>query len=101
MPASIELRPQSGATFTNSPKGDQVTLMGKNGILVILHGADLHTSYSGSTDIKTGYATLVEVQRLEDFEGVVQLGLGVSGAACYRAFVLTNPARLVIDIQAS
>jgi len=101
LPASIELRPQSGATFTNSPKGDQVTLMGKNGILVILHGADVHTSYSGSTDIKTGYATLVEVRRMEDFEGVVQLGLGVSGAACYRAFVLTNPARLVIDIQAS
>lgn len=100
-PASIELRPQPGATFTNSPKGDQVTLTGKNGVLVIIHGADLHTSYSGSTDIKTGYATLVEVRQLEDFEGVVQLGLGVSGATCYRAFILSNPSRLVIDIQAA
>jgi hypothetical protein len=99
-PASIEVRPQSGTTFTNSPKGDQVTLTGTNGVLVIIHGADLHTSYSGSTDIKTGYATLVEVRQLEDFEGVVQLGLGVSGATCYRAFILTNPSRLVIDIQA-
>jgi hypothetical protein len=100
-PASIELRPQSGTTFTNSPKGDQVTLTGANGVLVIIHGADLHTSYGGSTDIKTGYATLVEVRQLEDFEGVVQLGLGVSGATCYRAFILTNPVRLVIDVQAS
>jgi len=100
-PASIELRPQSGTTFTNSPRGDQVTLMGKNGILVIIRGADLHTSYSGSTDITTGYATLVEVRRVEDFEGVVQLGLGVSDATCYRAFILTNPTRLVIDIQSA
>jgi hypothetical protein len=99
-PASIELRPQSGTTFNNSPKGDQVTLAGKNGILVVIHGADLHTSYSGSRDLKTGYATLVEVRPVEDFEGVVQLALGVSGATCYRAFVLTNPVRLVIDIQA-
>ncbi|HEV2032734.1 MAG TPA: hypothetical protein VGU71_00800 [Candidatus Dormibacteraeota bacterium] len=99
-PASIELRPQSGSTFTTSPKGDQVTLLGKNGILVVIRGADLHTRYSGSTDLKTGYATLVEVRQVEDFEGVVQLGLGVSGATCYRAFVLTNPDRLVIDIKA-
>jgi hypothetical protein len=100
-PASVELRPQSGTTFTSSPKGDQVTLTGKNGVLVIIHGADLHSSYSGSTDLKTGYATLVEVRQLEDFEGVVQLGLGISGATCYRAFILTNPTRLVIDIQAA
>jgi len=100
-PASIELRPQAGTVFTNSPKGDQVTLVGSNGILVVIRGADLHTSYSGSTDIKTGYATLVEVRQLEDFEGVVQLGLGVSGTTCYRAFILTNPSRLVIDVQAA
>jgi hypothetical protein len=100
-PASIELRPQSGTVFTTSPKGDQVTLSGTNGILVVIHGADLHTSYSGTTDVKTGYATLVEVRKVEDFEGVVQFGLGISGATCYRAFVLDNPSRLVIDVQAA
>ena len=99
-PGTVELRTQSGTSFTQAPSGQSVTLAGKNGILVIVHGADLHTSYSGSTDLKTGYATLVEVRRVEDFEGVVQLGLGVSGAACYRAFFLTNPDRLVIDIKA-
>jgi hypothetical protein len=97
---SVELQPQSGTRFTNSPKGDQVTVAGKNGILVVIHGSDLHTSYSGSRDIKTGYAVLVEVRQVEDFEGVVQLALGVSGATCYRAFTMTNPDRLVIDIQA-
>ena len=99
-PATTELRTQTGTTFTNSPRGDQVTIAGKNGILVILHGADLHTNYSGSTDLKTGYTSLVEVRQVEDFEGVVQLALGVSGATCYRAFTLTNPDRLVIDIKA-
>jgi hypothetical protein len=99
-PTTIELRTQSGTGFTTSPKGDQVTLAGRNGILVVIHGADLHTSYTGSTDIKTGYATLVEVRQVEDFEGVVQLALGLTGAPCYRAFMLTNPDRLVIDIQA-
>ncbi len=96
----VQLQVQAGTLFTRSPRGDQVTLAGKNGILLIIRGADMHTGYSGPTDIKTGYATLVEVQQVEDFEGVVQLGLGVSGATCYRAFVLTNPERLVIDIQA-
>jgi hypothetical protein len=99
-PTSIDLRSQTGTTFTNSPKGDQVTLAGKNGILVVIHNADLHTSYSGSRDIKAGYAALVEVRIVEDFEGVVQLAIGVSGATCYRAFLLANPNRLVIDIQA-
>ena len=99
-PASIELRPQSGTSFTQGASGQTVTLAGTNGILVVIHGADLHTNYTGSTDIKTGYASLVEVRQVEDFEGVVQLGLGVSSATCYRAFILTNPTRLVIDVQA-
>jgi hypothetical protein len=97
----VQLQVQTGTVFTRSPRGDQVTLAGKNGILLIIRGADLHTSYSGSTDLKTGYATLAEVQQVEDFEGVVQLGLGVSGATCYRAFTLSNPSRLVIDVQAA
>lgn len=97
----IEVRTQTGTTFTRSPRGDQVTLAGENGILVVIHGADLHTGYSGPADIKTGYSALIEVQQIEDFEGTVQLALGVSGAACHRAFLLTNPDRLVIDVQAA
>ncbi|TMC54731.1 MAG: AMIN domain-containing protein [Chloroflexi bacterium] len=100
-PSSVEVKPQAGTTFTRSPSGQTVTLLGSNGILVIIHGTDLHTAYTGSFDIKTGYTGLVEVQRVEDFEGVVQLGLGISGPACYRSFFLSNPDRLVIDIQTS
>ena len=100
-PSSIELRTQSGTSFIQGASGQTVTLQGKNGILVIIHGADLHTSYSGSTDIKTGYTTLVEVRQVEDFEGVVQLALGINGPTCYRSFFLSDPDRLVIDIQSA
>lgn len=98
-PTQVEIRPSSGTTYTLSPSGMQTTLKGKDSILVIIHGSDLHTSYSGSTDIVTGYTGLAEVKRLEDFEGVVQLGLGLNGPACYRVSWLTSPTRLVIDVQ--
>jgi hypothetical protein len=68
-------------------------------LLVKIEGADAHTAYSGPTDIKTGYAGLLEVRKVGDFEGVVQWALGLSKPACYQATILTNPARLVIDIQ--
>lgn len=100
-PASVEVIPQESTTFTRSPSGQSVTVQGSRGILVKLHGADLHTNYSGSTDIKTGYPALLEITRVEDFEGVVQLGLGISGTGCYRWFFMSNPDRLVIDIQTS
>jgi hypothetical protein len=97
----VEVSIQSGTTFTLSPSGMQTTLKGKNGILVTIHNADLHSSYSGPIDIVTGYSGLAEVRRVQDFEGTVQLGLGVNGPACYRVFWLTNPSRLVIDVQNS
>lgn len=101
IPGDVQVSAPGGTTFTLSPSGQSVNLQGDHGILVTIRGADLHTSYSGSVDIVTGYGTLAEVRRVQDFEGVVQLGLGVKGAGCYRAFFLTNPDRLVIDVQAS
>jgi hypothetical protein len=99
-PTSIDVRPQSGTTFTNSPRGDLVKLAGNNGILLVIHNADMHTSYAGPTDLKPGYATLAEVRRVEDFEATVQLGLGVTGATCYRVLFLQNNATgIAIDIK--
>jgi hypothetical protein len=98
-PSSIELRQQSNSTFTQGASGQIVTLAGSAGLLVVIHGADEHTAYSGATDFKTNYPVLVEARQMEDFEGTVQWGLGLSKSACYRAFFLTNPTRLVIDVQ--
>jgi hypothetical protein len=98
-PNSISIRPQSGTSFTNSPKGDTVILSGQNGLLIVIRGTDAHTSYSGALDFKAVGPSLREVRRLEDFEGQVQWGLGVANNACYRTFILSNPTRLVVDVQ--
>jgi hypothetical protein len=100
-PSSIDVSTQANTKFTKSPSGLPVTLAGKDGVLVTIKGSDGHTAFSGSTDIKTGYKGLVEVRELQDFEGTVQWGLGLSATPCFRAFILTNPTRLVIDIQTS
>ena len=93
--------PSAGTTFTLSPSGQQATLKGDHGILITIHGSDLHTSYTGSTDIVTGDPTIAEVRRVQDFEGVVQLGLGVNGTGCYNAYWMAGPDRLVIDVARS
>ena len=100
-PGKVDVAPQSSANFILGPSGQPVTLAGNAGLLITIHGADEHTAYSGATDFKTGYPVLLEARQVQDFEGVVQWGLGLSKSACYRAFFLTNPARLVIDIQTS
>ena len=99
MPHDVQISTRGDTTFTQSPSGMAATLKGRKGVLVVIHGSDLHSAYNGSIDMVTGYPILAEVKRLEDFEGVVQLGLGVNGSGCYRAFFLTNPDRLVIDVQ--
>ena len=76
-------------------------LAGTNGVMVIVRGSDAHTAYAGLRDVKTMFTGLLDVRVIEDFEGQVSLGLGVSGKACYRASFLANPVRLVIDIQNS
>ena len=100
-PGSIQVRPQAGTTFVTDPKGDQVKLAGQDGIMVVINGADSHTAYSGSTDIKTGFSGLLEVRKIGEFEGAVLWAMGLSKPACFHADMLSNPTRLVLDIQTS
>ena len=99
LPGSISIRPQASTTFNQSPSGMAIRVAGRHGILVIIRGTDAHTAYSGTRDIKTAFPGLVEVRVLEDFEGQVSVGLGVNQTGCYRATLLANPARLVIDVK--
>jgi len=100
-PPTVEIRPQDNATFTQGASGQTIVLQGTKGLLIVIHSADEHTAYTGATDFKTGYKGLVEARQMEDFEGTVQWGLGLNGDGCYRAFFMTSPDRLVIDIQTS
>jgi len=90
---------QNSATFTLSPKGDQVTLKGDHGILVTLRGADMHTSYAGTRDSVTGYPVVAEVRVVQDFEGVVQIALGLNGAHCWSGSFSSNPDRMTIEVR--
>jgi hypothetical protein len=98
---NISVDPQSGTSFTLGASGQKVTLQGNAGLLVTIQGADEHTAYNGATDIKPGYPVLLELRQVQDFEGTVQWGLGLSKSACYRMFTLASPERLVIDVQNS
>ena len=98
-PQTIQLKPQPNTAFTRDGIGDTVTLAGNDGLLVTIFSGDAHTAYSGPTDIKTGYAGLLEVRVVGDYEGYVHVGMGLAMPACYRAVILDNPTRLVIDIQ--
>ena len=97
---SVEVKPQTGTSFGQAPSGATIKLKGRNGILVTIQGADGHTSYHGPTDfVTTGYKALAEVRVIEDFEGTISIGMGVNGPACYHAYYLSNPTRLLIDVQ--
>jgi hypothetical protein len=100
-PSKVDLSTQSNARFTQGASGQPVILRGNAGILVTITTADEHTAYGGPADFKTNYTVLVEARQVQDFEGTVQWGLGLSKAACYRAFFIANPVRLVIDVQNS
>jgi hypothetical protein len=101
LPGDIQIAMQGNATFTQGASGRQVVLQGSAGLLITMHGVDEHTQYSGPVDFKTNYPVLLESQQVQDFEGVVQWGFGLSRGACYRAFVLQSPDRLVIDFSTS
>jgi hypothetical protein len=99
-PQSVEITLQDKATFPQGASGQPVQLQGSDGMLITIHGADGHTQYTGPTDLHIGRGVL-EARQVQDFEGVVQWALGLSKPACYRAFWLTGPNRLVIDVQTS
>ena len=97
---AYQVRPQASPTFTQDASGLPVTLAGSAGLTVTLQGSSAQATYTGPTDLKpAGTATLREARQVGDFEGVLTWGLGVSHPACYRAFTLDGPSRLVIDVQ--
>jgi len=97
---TIKLTSQANTKFVTDAKGDTVTLAGKYGLLIRIAGADSHTAFNGTTDIKSSnFPGILEVRQLGDFEGVVQWGVGLASKPCIRTDILSNPTRLVIDIK--
>ena len=91
---------QSSATFTRSPRGDEVTLQGSAGVLIVIHTVTNWTSYTGPTAFHSGYPFLKEALQVENFEGYQQWALGIQGTPYLRVFTLASPNRLVVDVAA-
>jgi hypothetical protein len=97
---SYTVKRQAKPVFKSGGSGQSVTLLGSAGVLVQVHSASGAATYTGATDFKHPEFLIVnEAQRTEDFEGYLSWGLGLSKPACMRAFTLSNPPRLVIDLK--
>jgi hypothetical protein len=95
---NFSVTPQTAATFTRSPKGDQVTLEGTSGVLIVVHSVTNWSSYSAPTSFQPGYPYLRQALQVENFEGYQQWALGVQGTAYVRVMTLGSPDRLVVDV---
>ncbi len=91
---------QDKPVFQQGASGQTVTLSGTAGVLVTVHSATGATTFTGSTDlVHPENVVLNEARQVQDFEGYVSWGLGLSKPACMRVFTLDDPARLVVDFQ--
>jgi len=86
------------------PSGLPATVGGGSFLRIVLHGGTVQlpnggTSYAGPTSYSPGFTRLKDLQSAGDFEAVGSWYVGMSGDACVRAFTLTAPSRLVIDLQ--
>lgn len=90
---------QASTHFVKDASGQPVTLQGSAGLKLVFHGAAAYPTYTKSTDMKPGLAAVQEVEQIGDFEGVLSWGIGLSKPSCMRTLELSNPTRLVIDVQ--
>jgi len=98
---AYSVKSRSGTSFTDSPRGQPITLDGTNGVLVVVHPVVNWTSYSGPFAFKPNFPILREARQIENFEGYQQWALGIKGSPCLRVTTLASPSRLVVDVAAT
>ena len=84
--------------------GEAVRVAGDGWLQVNLEPANAHTEEGRATEAPRHVtdpagANLRELRRICDFEAQVQYVIGVASPNRFRAFQLTGPARLVVDIR--
>ncbi len=93
----------------SDPEGKEVKLAGSAFVSVRVQKATFdnlfqagdgipHLKYTGPHRMTAGLANLREIADAGDFEAVIGLGIGVARKSGLRAFRLSDPSRLVIDI---
>ncbi|RKH86738.1 hypothetical protein D7Y21_20120 [Corallococcus sp. AB045] len=83
--------------------GDDVTLPGEAALEVRFTLARAHDDQGQATvaqrTLKPALPSLLQLERVCDFEGEVTWVLGTARRAPFRVLELTNPTRLVLDVQ--
>jgi len=90
--------------FYADPSGQEITVAGSAFLKVTMHGAsrvspDGVATYAGSKNFEPGFERLVQLVEGGDFEAVSTWYLGLDGGGCFRVLTLSDPSRLVIDIE--
>ncbi len=90
--------------FTEDGSGNPMTVNGSPVMQITLQGAtkladDGSVTYTGPTEFEPGFPQLVHLIERGDFEAVNSWYVGLNGGDCMRATVLTDPSRIVVDVQ--
>jgi len=92
--------------FVEDPSGQPMTVNGSEFFLIALHGGtkvagDGSLAYTGPTEFEPDFPQLVHLVERGDFEAVSSwyIGMADSPDGCFRAFQLSEPSRIVIDIE--
>jgi LPXTG-motif cell wall-anchored protein len=79
--------------------GQPVPLLGSAFLSVVLRPTST-SAHAPQSTITAGFPALRQVKGAGDFEGVTSYGIGQASKAGFRAFTLTGPNRLVVDVAA-
>jgi hypothetical protein len=90
---------QASAHFVKDASGQPVTMRGSDGLRVVFQQATGAGTYNKSRDLIPNLPVVQEVEQLGDFEAVLSWGAGLSRPSCIRTLELSNPTRLVVDVQ--
>jgi hypothetical protein len=83
--------------FTGSASGLPIQLRGDYGLRLQLNNIDIPNRYPHGTDLVLGSSTLLEVRLIGDYEGTVDVAVGVAREVCPTITLLDAPPRLVLD----
>lgn len=90
--------------FLQDASGIPLDVEGDSVLKLVMRNATALTesgeiSYDGPRDFDPGFPQLVDVLAGGDFEAMTTWYIGLNDEACVRAFALSDPDRLVIDVE--
>jgi hypothetical protein len=83
----------------SDPKGQLVPLPGQAFLRIVFHPSSGYRTYTGPAIITPMFPALLQIRAAGDFEGYVSFGAGISRRTGLHVFTLTQPYRVVIDID--